>query len=137
MRNIRLFNLALLLVAVLFVQDSRGQSTVEHATTDANGWAEAILTLGPIPGTNTFGVSTGHESVTFNAVGGGTPDTPSSMDSEYRTWHLPDGVIARLGKGGLGESDRNVAFSPDGQRLAVASGMACGCTMWRRPVNSR
>ena len=27
-----------------------GQSTVEHATTDANGRAEAILTLGPIPG---------------------------------------------------------------------------------------
>ena len=36
-----------------------GQSTVEHATTDANGRAEAILTLGPIPGTNTVGVSLG------------------------------------------------------------------------------
>ena len=125
MKNIRLFNVALSLVAVLFVQNSRGQSTVEHATTDANGRAEAILTLGPIPGTNTVGVSTGHESVTFNAVGVGTPNTPSSMDGDYRTWHLPNGAIARLGKGRLGTnvgtSHRKVAFSPDGQRLAVAS----------------
>ena len=99
-----------------------GQSTVEHATTDANGRAEAILTLGPIPGTNTVGVSLGLRSfATFNAVGVGTPDTPSSMDGDYRTWHVPDGAIARLGKGGLGPSDRNVAFSPDGQRLAVTS----------------
>ena len=64
MKNIRLFNLALSLVAVLFVQDSRGQ--------------------------------------------------------------LPNGAIARLGKKGrlvtnIGTSHRNVAFSPDGQRLAVAS----------------
>ena len=99
-----------------------GQSTVEHATTDANGRAEAILTLGPIPGTNTVGVSLGARAfATFNAVGVGTPDTPSSMDGDYRTWHVPDGAIARLGKGGLGPSDRNVAFSPDGQRLAVTS----------------
>ena len=97
-----------------------GQSTVEHATTDANGRAEAILTLGPIPGTNTVGVSLGVRTfATFNAVGVGTPDTPSSMDGDYRTWHLPDGTIARLGKGRLGD----VAFSPDGQRLAVASGI--------------
>ena len=45
-----------------------GQSTVEQVTTDANGRAEAILTLGPIPGTNTVEVSIGHESVTFHAV---------------------------------------------------------------------
>ena len=45
-----------------------GQSTVEHATTDANGRAEAILTLGPIPGTNTVGVSLGARAfATFNA----------------------------------------------------------------------
>ena len=46
-----------------------GQSTVEHATTDANGRAEAILTLGPIPGTNIVEVSIEHESVRFRAVG--------------------------------------------------------------------
>ena len=34
---------------------------------------------------------------------------------------LPDGAIARLGKGYVGKSDRAVAFSRDGQRLAVAS----------------
>ena len=32
MRNIRLFNVALLLVAVLFVQDSRAQDTLEGHT---------------------------------------------------------------------------------------------------------
>ena len=36
---------------------------------------------------------------------------------------LPDGAIIRLGKGRLGDSDRAVAFSPDGQLLAVASGI--------------
>ena len=46
-----------------------GQSTVEHATTDANGRAEAILTLGPDLRTDTVEVSIGHESVTFHAVG--------------------------------------------------------------------
>ena len=39
------------------------------------------------------------------------------------TRHLPDGTIARLGKGGLGEGDRAVAFSPVDQGLAVASGI--------------
>ena len=91
-----------------------GHSTVEHATTDANGRAEAILTLGPIPGTNTVGVSLGLRGfATFNAVGVGTPDMPSN----YWTWHLPDSVIARLGKGSI----ESVAFLPDGQRLIVAS----------------
>ena len=45
------------------------------------------------------------------------------MGGDYRTWHLPDGAIIRLGKGRIGEGDRAVAFSPDGQRLAVASGI--------------
>ncbi len=32
-------------------------------------------------------------------------------------WHLPEGVTVRLGKGGI----REIAYSPDGTRLAVAS----------------
>ena len=98
-----------------------GRFTIEHATTDANGRAERILTLGSNPGTNTVGVSiAGRELVTFNAVGAGPPAT-QSLDGDYRTWHLPDGAMIRLGKGRIGDSDRAVAFSPDGQRLAVAS----------------
>ena len=35
--------------------------------------------------------------------------------ADYTTWHLPEGVLARLGKGTVEE----MAFSPDGQVLAV------------------
>ena len=97
--------------------------TVENTMTDANGRAQSIITLGPNLGTNTVGVTIpGFEPVTFNAVGVGMPATPI-MGGDYRKWHLPDGAIIRLGKGHLGESDRAVAFSPDGQSLAVAGGI--------------
>ena len=46
-------------------------------------------------------------------------DIVAVMDGDYRTWHLPDGAMARLGKGTL----RDIAFSPEGQYLAVASGI--------------
>ena len=98
-----------------------GWFTIEHATTNANGRAELTFTLGPYAGTNTVGVSVaGRELVTFNAMGIGTP-TVSVMDGDYRTWSLPDGAIARLGKGSFGETDRAIALSPDRQHLAVAS----------------
>ena len=97
------------------------QSTIEYATTDANGQAEVTLTLGPLPGTNTVEVSLGIRTLaTFNAVGVGMP-TPRSMEGDYRTWQLPDDAIMRLGKGALGRGDRAVAFSPDSTRLAVVS----------------
>ena len=100
-----------------------GRFTVENTTADANGRAERTLSLGSILATNTVEVSVAElEPVTFNAVGVGTPTTPI-MGGDYRTWHLPDGAIVRLGKGDIGGSDRAVAFSPDGQRLAVASGI--------------
>ncbi|MCY3869947.1 MAG: Ig-like domain-containing protein, partial [Gemmatimonadetes bacterium] len=100
-----------------------GRFTAENVTTDANGRAESILTLGSDAGTNTVEVSVaGLELVTFNAVGVGMPTTPI-MGGDYRTWHLPDGAIARLGKGSISGSDRAVAFSPDGHRFAVASGI--------------
>lgn len=41
----------------------------------------------------------------------------------YRTRDLPEGAIARLGKGAIGESDRAIAFTPDGRLVAVASGI--------------
>ncbi len=100
----------------------RERFTVENTMTDANGRAQSMITLGPNPGTNTVEVTIpGFGPVTFNAVGVGTPITPI-MGDDYRKWYLPDGAIIRLGKGRLGGSDRAVAFSLDGQRLAVASG---------------
>ena len=72
--------------------------TVEHTTTDALGRAELILTLGLNPGLNTVGVSIGGlELATFSMEGVGT--TVIEMKGGYRTWHLPEGATARLGKG--------------------------------------
>ena len=100
-----------------------GRFTIEYATTDADGRAEATLTPGPNPGTNTVEVSiAGPEPVTFHAMSIGTPAVPS-LDGDYPTWHVPDGAIARLGKGPIGTGDKAVAFSPNGQSLAVASGI--------------
>ena len=100
-----------------------GKFTVENTTTDVNGRAQSTLTLGPNPGTNTVEVSvTGLKPVIFNAVGVGTPAIPI-MGGDYQTWNLPRDAIIRLGKGAIGESDRSVAFSPDDQCLAVASGI--------------
>ena len=92
-----------------------GQSTVEHVTTDANGRAEQTLTLGPGPGTYTLvRVSAGRELVIFST---GTPAMPRRMDGDYWIWHVPDGVIARLGKGWI----LDIAYSVDGTQLAVGS----------------
>ena len=44
-----------------------------------------------------------------------TPLTPD--DSDVATWALPEGAIARLGRGRL----RDMAFSPDGQYFAVGT----------------
>jgi len=49
----------------------------------------------------------------------GDIDIVAVMDGDYRTWHLPDGAMARLGKGVIDD----IAFSPEGQYLAVASGI--------------
>ena len=42
---------------------------------------------------------------------------------DYSRVNLPDGAIARLGKGGVSYDDQGIAFSPDGSRLAVATSM--------------
>ena len=41
----------------------------------------------------------------------------NSLAQEYTRWHLPEGAIARLGKGRI----RDVEFSLDSKRLAVAT----------------
>ncbi len=43
--------------------------------------------------------------------------TPSTFAQGYIQWGLPEGVKMRLGKGGINE----IAYSPDGTKLAVAS----------------
>ena len=98
-----------------------GRFTVQHATTDANGRAELILTLG-LPGPNTVGVSLGgRELATFTAEGVGT--AVAELEGDYRTWHLPRAATVRLGKGAMGEGDRALALSADGRCLAVSSGI--------------
>ena len=47
-------------------------------------------------------------------------DNPMLQNNQK--WSLPENAIARFGKGVMGGSDRAVAFSPDGQRFAVATG---------------
>ena len=95
--------------------------TVENTMTDASGRAGLILTLSPYPGPNTVGVSIrGRELVTFHAMGIETTRT-LGMNGDYRTWGLPAGARIRLGKGGVGEEENAVTFSPDGQYLAVSS----------------
>ena len=44
----------------------------------------------------------------------------SPDDSDIATWALPEGAIARLGRG----RNSDVAFSPDGQYFAVGTSIA-------------
>ena len=85
------------------VTEGDGTLTVENATTDANGRAQSLLTLGRQPGVNAVEVSVAELEATFNALGG-------------RTWHLPDGALARLGSQGY---ISGIAFSPDGSTLVA------------------
>ncbi len=114
-----------------------GRFTVEHARTDASGRAELTLTLGLYPGTNTVGVSIGgreggRELRTFTAKG--LDSAVALLEEDYRTWHLPEGAMARLGKGDLGEGDRAATVSPDGRVLAV--GTSIGVWLYE-PTTSR
>ena len=45
--------------------------------------------------------------------------SPSTFAQDSPQWHLPDGAKMRFGKGWISE----IAYSPDGTRLAVASGI--------------
>lgn len=58
----------------------------------------------------------------LSAQAGVVPAWASSSDRKDVTrWNLSDGAVARLGKGHVGSTDRAVAYSPDGARLAVAA----------------
>ena len=46
---------------------------------------------------------------------------PAGLAGHPRTWHLPEGATARLGKGSLADGNHAVDFSSDGRYLAVAS----------------
>ena len=100
-----------------------GKFNVQNTTTDATGRAQITLTLGLDPGKNAVEVSVegsvARIEETFYAEGIGSPTTPNA-DRDYKTWHLPNGTIARLGKGSISGT---VAFSPDGHTLAVSSGI--------------
>ncbi len=97
-----------------------GRFTTAGTTTDANGRAQSTLTLGPNPGTNIVEASVSGIKTTFNVVGIGIP-MPPIAGGNYQTWHLPDGALTRWGTGRISELDRGIAFSPDGQIVAVAS----------------
>ena len=45
---------------------------------------------------------------------------PNIFAQDYTQWGLPEGAKVRLGKGRI---SGNIAYSPDGTRLAVASGI--------------
>ena len=49
-------------------------------------------------------------------------------DTDVTTWELPEGAIARLGRGILAD----LAFSPDGASLAVAT--TIGCWLYELPT---
>ena len=95
--------------------------TLEKARTGADGRAVSSLTLGFNSGTHTVEGSVGRlEPVRFHAVAAGSPTL--LLDRDW-TGQIPTGAVARLGKGSLGQSDQTIAFSPDGQYLAVASSL--------------
>ena len=52
----------------------------------------------------------------------------SVAGNDVTTWALPEGAVARLGRGGI----RDMAFSPDGQYFAVAS--AIGLWLYELPT---
>lgn len=57
-----------------------------------------------------------------------TPALRPLDDTDVKTWELPEGAIARLGRGVL----RDMSFSPDGRYLAVAT--TIGCWMYDFPT---
>ena len=98
----------------------REKFAVEKVTTAAGGRAESFLTLGPNPGTNRVEAAVpGLGQVTFDATGIGIP----VFEDDLQTRRVLDDGTIRLGKGRIGLGDRAVAVSPDGSRLAVASGI--------------
>ena len=91
--------------------DVNGDSMVEVA--------DAVLLLRYLSNPSDPALPLGIGQDSDDTLVGATEVSLGSMDGDYRTWHLPDGAMARLGKGTI----RDIAFSPVGQYLAVASGI--------------
>lgn len=54
---------------------------------------------------------------------------------DHTRFSLPEGALARLGKGSIGWGDRVVAYSPDGTRLAIPStAIPNSPTAWPHPA---
>ena len=81
--------------------------------------ADAVLLLRYLSNPSDPALPLGIGQDSDDTLAGATEVSLGSMDGDYRTWHLPDGAMARLGKGTI----RDIAFSPVGQYLAVASGI--------------
>ncbi len=100
-----------------------GRFTIENRETDDDGRVISLLTLGTGLGTTTVEARLlKADPVTFAAVTVELPIPPVG-DRDPRKWHLPDRATVRLGKGSIVEALATggipVAFSSDGQRLAV------------------
>ena len=93
-----------------------GRSTVDNATTDANGRAEIRLTLGGNPGTTVVKASvTGLDPVTFNAVAVESPTAGSNANAVLSLDLIADG-------GAGNQTDDGVAsgtVSGQGTKIAV------------------
>ena len=59
--------------------------------------------------------------ISVKILGDNNQQEVRTEDDNYQMWNLPTGAKVRIGKGGAGHRERAVAFSPDGQYLAVAS----------------
>ena len=79
--------------------------------------ADAVLLLRYLSNPSDPALPLGIGQDSDDTLAGATEVSLGSMDGDYRTWHLPDGATARLGKGTI----RDIAFSPVGPYLAVAS----------------
>ena len=100
-----------------------GLFTTENIVTNVLGQAYTQLTPGI--GVNTVEVSVNESNIViFHIMGINTKNSSAThMIGNYQTWALPEGVRVRIGKGGVSGKDKAVAFSPDGQYIAVACGI--------------
>ena len=93
-----------------------GRFTLEKKTSDAAGRADAVLAPGP--GENTVEASVeGLEAVSFRSSGVAAP----GVGQDSPAFPLPHGASLRLGKGRLAYEHGSVAFSPNGELLAVGT----------------
>jgi len=80
---------------------------------------EAIIGKTPGSVSDRVGNDTTRSGNKNNVPAKGTKPMENNIVPESMQWNLPEGVKARLGKGGI----REIQYSPDGQLLAIASGI--------------